>query len=82
MDDPPFSSDSASYFVSKTKRGKQHLLQIMLVEQPHIMSFDKVQDRQVLQNFIAQISVILSFYFPSLLLKKPNHKETIVYGSS
>ena len=66
----------------KPKRGKQNLLQIMLVEQLHIMSFNKVQDRQGLQNLSAQILMILSFYFPSLLLKKPNHEKTIVYGSS
>ena len=65
----------------KPKLGKQHLLQIMLIEQLHIMSFNKVQDRQGLQNLSAQILVILSFCFPSLLLEKPNQEETIVYGS-
>ena len=39
---------------SKPKRGKQQLLQIMLVEQLRMMSFDKIQDRQGLQNFSAQ----------------------------
>ena len=34
----------------KPKRGKQHLLEMMLVEQLHVMSFDKVQG---LQNLIA-----------------------------
>ena len=37
----------------KPKRGKQHLLQIMLVE--HLrMSFDKVQDQQCFQNLSIQ----------------------------
>ena len=35
-----------------------------------------------LQNLSFQILVILSFYFSSLLLEKPDHEETIVYGSS
>ena len=38
----------------KPKHGKQQLLQIMLVEQLRIWSFDKVQDRQGLQNLSAQ----------------------------
>ena len=38
----------------KPKRGKQQLLQIMLVEELRLRSFDKVQDRQGLQNFNAQ----------------------------
>jgi len=44
MDDQPFSSASANYCTSfpKPKRGKQHLLQIMLVEQLRITLFDKV----------------------------------------
>ena len=39
---------------STPKRGKQHLLQIMLVEQLRIISFDEVQDRQDMQNLSAQ----------------------------
>ena len=38
----------------KPKRGKQELLQIMIVEQLSIRSFDKVQDRQGLPNLSAQ----------------------------
>ena len=37
----------------KLKRGKQHRLQIMLVEQLR-MSFDKVQDQQGFQNLSTQ----------------------------
>ena len=37
----------------KPKRGKQNLLQIMLVEQLR-MSFDKVQDQQGFQNLSTQ----------------------------
>ena len=37
----------------KPKRGKKHLLQIMLVEQLR-MSFDKVQDRRGFQNLSTQ----------------------------
>ena len=70
---------------SKPKGGKQHLLQIMLIEQLCIVldiAFDKVQDRQGLQNISAQILVILSFYFCGLPLEKLNHEETIVCGNS
>ena len=55
----------------KPKRGKQHLLQIMLVEQLRIMSFDKVQVRQGLQNSSAQKQVIILLYFCGLLIEKP-----------
>ena len=61
----------------KPKRGKQHLLQIMLVEQLRIMSFDKIQARQGLQNFSAQKQVILSLYFCGLLFEKPYVSELI-----
>ena len=37
----------------KSKCGKKHLLQIMLVEQMH-MSFNKVQDQQGFQNLSTQ----------------------------
>ena len=69
----------------KSKRGKQHLLQIMLVEQLRMVleiAFDEVQDRQGLQNISSQILVILSFYFCGLLLEKPNHEKTILCGNS
>jgi len=52
----------------KPKSGKQHLLQIILVEQLRIMLFDKVQDRQGLQNLSAQEDVTL--YFCRLLFEK------------
>ena len=70
---------------SKSKRGKQHLLQIMLVEHLRMVleiAFDEVQNRQGLQNISSQILVILSFYFCGLLLEKPNHEKTIVCGNS
>jgi len=56
MDDQPCSSASANYCTSfpKPKRGEQHLLQIMLVEQLRITLFDKVLDQQGLQNLSAQ----------------------------
>ena len=38
----------------KPKRGKQQLLQIMLIERLRIRSLDRVQDRQGLQNLSAQ----------------------------
>ena len=47
----------------KLKRGKQNLLHIMQVEKLRIMSFDKVQDRQGLQNISVQKKVILLLYF-------------------
>ena len=37
----------------KPKRGKQHFLEIIMVEQLHIMSLEKVQDQKGLQNLIA-----------------------------
>ena len=43
----------------KLKRGKQHYLQIMLVDQLRIMPFDKVQHPQDLQNHSDQKKVIL-----------------------
>ena len=64
----------------KPKRGKKHLLQIMLVEQL-CMSFDKVQDQRGFQNLSTQEQVILSLYICGLLFEKPyvskltNHKE-------
>ena len=64
----------------KLKRGKKHLLQIMLVEQL-CMSFDKVQDQRGFQNLSTQKQVILSLYICNLLFKKTyvsdltNHKE-------
>ena len=64
----------------KPKRGKKQLLQIMLVEQLHML-FDKVQDQRGFQNFSTQQQVILSLYICGLLFEKPyaseltNHKE-------
>ena len=64
----------------KPKRGKKHLLQIMLIEQL-CMSFDKVQDQRGFQNLSTQKQVILSLYICRLLFEKPyvseltNHKE-------
>ena len=42
MDDQLRSSASANYFVPKSKHGKQHFVQIMLMMQLRIMSFGKV----------------------------------------
>ena len=64
----------------KPKRSKKHLLQIMLVEQLHML-FDKVQNQRSFQNLSIQQQVILSLYICGLLLEKPyvseliNHKE-------
>ena len=68
----------------KPKRVKKHLLQIMLVEQLHML-FDKVQDQQGFQNLSTQQQVILLLYICGLLFEKPyvseltnhtNHKES------
>ena len=84
MDDRPFSSAFASYFVSKTKTWQTTPFANNAVRAAaHNVKFhNKVHDRQGLQNLSAQILVILSFYFLILLLKKPNHKETTIYDSS
>ena len=64
----------------KPKRGKKHLLQIILIEQLR-MSFDKVLDPRGFQNLCTQKQVILSLYICGLLFEKPhvskliNHKE-------
>ena len=64
----------------KPKRGKQHILQIMLVAQL-CMSFNKVQDQRGFQNLSTQTQVILSLYICGRLFEKPyvseltNHKE-------
>ena len=64
----------------KPKRGKKHLLLIMLVEQLHML-FDKVHDQRGFQNLSTQQQVILLLYICGLLFEKPyvceltNHKE-------
>ena len=72
----------------KPKRGKQHLLQMMLVEQLR-MSFDKVQNQQCFQNLSTQKLCLRSSFTLCLRssLRKTicqwiNHKEAIVYGGS
>ena len=49
----------------KTKRGKQHLLQIILVEQLRIMSFNEVQDfiDKVCKISVLRISDTFTFIF-------------------
>ena len=67
----------------KPKRGKKHLLEIMLVKQLHML-FNKVQDQRDFQNLNTQQQVILSLYICDLLFEKQyvseltnhtNHKE-------
>ena len=54
MNKQPCSSASASYVVSKTETRQTTSFTNNLVEQLHIMSLDKVQDRQGLQNLSTQ----------------------------
>ena len=64
----------------KPKRGKQHLLQISLIEQLPIMSFDRVQDLRGLQNLTYIFTLFLRSSLRKTICQWTNHEGAIVYG--